>query len=125
MTNKLLLGFWRLLLPLPTSLWESRLPKMAQETYDGLAWMSEDHHRVREFVVLEIARQGKPLSPAYIAQALGLPDDRLAIILDELERGMTFLFRNEHGQVSWAYPVTADRTPHAVKLNTGDQFHAA
>ena len=125
MANKLFFGFWRLLMPLPSSLWESRLPKIAQETYDGLAWMAEDHHRVREYVVLEIARQGKPLSPVAIAQALDLPADRLAIILDELEKGMTFLFRNEQDQVAWAYPVTAERTPHAVKLDTGDQFHAA
>jgi len=46
-------------------------------------------------------------------------------ILEDLERHMTFLFRNDDGAVIWAYPVTVDRTPHHVKLSTGEQVYAA
>jgi hypothetical protein len=38
---------------------------------------------------------------------------------------MTFLFRNEEGAVTWAYPVTVERTPHRVSLSTGEQVYAA
>jgi hypothetical protein len=38
---------------------------------------------------------------------------------------MTFLFRNEHGAVEWAYPVTAARTPHRVAFSTGERINAA
>jgi hypothetical protein len=46
-------------------------------------------------------------------------------ILDELEKHMTFLFRDEQGAVAWAYPVTVDRTPHHVTFDTGEQVYAA
>ncbi len=123
--DKLLLGIWRCLLPLPSQLWERQLPKIAQNTYQGLSFMGEDHHRVRNFVVTEIPRLGKPISPAYLSQALDLPLERLVPILDDLERHMTFLFRNEQGEVAWAYPVTADQTPHRFTLNSNEQAHAA
>ena len=87
--------------------------------------MGEDHHRVRDFVVREIPRYDKPLSPETIADTLAIPLPRVQIILDELEQGMTFLFRNTEGAVAWAYPVTADETPHHVTFSTGEQVHAA
>jgi hypothetical protein len=46
-------------------------------------------------------------------------------VLDELERRMTFLFRNQAGAVAWAYPVTVDVTPHHVTFSTGEQVYAA
>jgi hypothetical protein len=90
-----------------------------------LEFMTEDHHRVRDFVVLEIPRAGKPLTPELIARALDLPLEQVADILNDLEHHMTFLFRNEAGAVAWAYPVTADTTPHHVTFSTGEQTYAA
>jgi hypothetical protein len=87
--------------------------------------MSEDHHRVRNYVVAALPRVGEPLSPAFIAQALDLPQTQVVDILDELERHMTFLWRNEEGAVTWAYPVTVDRTPHHVTFSTGERIYAA
>jgi hypothetical protein len=80
---------------------------------------------VRNFVVKELPYVGEPLSPEFVARALDLPVNRLDVILDELEKHMTFLFRNEHGAVAWAYPVTADTTPHHITFNTGEQLYAA
>ena len=37
-----------------------------------LAFMSPDHHVVRDFVVRELPRQERPLSPIQIAQVTGL-----------------------------------------------------
>jgi hypothetical protein len=65
------------------------------------------------------------LSPESIAQAVNLPVDRVVAILDDLEKHMTFLFRNEEGAVTWAYPVTVDQTPHHVALSTGEMAYAA
>jgi hypothetical protein len=91
----------------------------------GLGFMSADHHRVRNFAVRELAYARGPLSPEFIADRLNLPVDRVNIILEDLEKHMTFLFRNEQGAVAWAYPVTTDTTPHHVTFNTGEQLHAA
>jgi hypothetical protein len=120
MPNNLLLGVSRYLLPIPPFIWQRQISGEA-----NLDFMSADHHRVRDFVVTEIPKIGKPLSPATIAQALDLPPDRLSIILDELEKHMTFLFRDEHGDVEWAYPVTAARTPHHVAFSSGERIDAA
>ena len=87
--------------------------------------MSQDHHRVRDFAVRELPRVGEPLSPASIAQALDLPLVRTIAILDELEKNMTFLYRGDGESVTWAYPVTVDRTPHRVAFSTGEQTYAA
>ena len=125
MRNSLLLGLWRLMVPLPETLWQGQVTKGAEGTLANLAFMSKEHHRVRDFVVREIPCAGEPLSPEAIAGALGLPLARLIDLLDELERNMTFLFRNEQGAVTWAYPVTVDQTPHRVAFSTGEQGFAA
>jgi hypothetical protein len=87
--------------------------------------MSAEHHLVRNFVVSELPRIGRPLSPELIAQRLDLPEARVRIILEDLEKHLTFLFRNAQGAVAWAYPVTTDQTPHRVTFSTGEQIHAA
>lgn len=120
MADNLLLGVSRYLLPIPRFIWQRQVRGDAR-----LDFMSDDHHRVRDFVVTEIPKVGKPLSPAYIAQALGLPSDRLSVILDDLETHMTFLFRNPQGDVEWAYPVTAAGTPHHIAFSSGERSDAA
>ncbi|CAG0931847.1 hypothetical protein TFLX_02313 [Thermoflexales bacterium] len=120
MKNSLLLGLWRYLLPIPRFIWQRQVRDEA-----NLKFMSPDHHRVRDFVVMEIPRAGKPLSPDCIARALHLPADRLSFILDDLEKHMTFLFRNPQGEVEWAYPVTAACTPHHVTFSSGERIDAA
>jgi hypothetical protein len=65
------------------------------------------------------------LPPESIAQSTNLPVERVVAILDDLQKHMTFLFRNKEGAVTWAYPVTVDRTPHHVALSTGESAYAA
>ncbi len=120
MKNSLLLGLSRYMLPIPRFIWQRQVRGDA-----NLAFMSHDHHRVRDFVVTEIPKAGKTLSPDRIAQALNLPADRLSLILDDLEKHMTFLFRNPQGEVEWAYPVTAACTPHHIAFSTGERIDAA
>ncbi|HLF26465.1 MAG TPA: hypothetical protein VJG32_09015 [Anaerolineae bacterium] len=125
MRNQLLLGLGRRLLSIPPFIWQRQVKRNAQRARAGLGFMSDDHHRVRDFVVTELPSVGQPLLPGMIAQQLNLPPDRVGAILDDLERHLTFLFRNEAGAVVWAYPVAAAPTPHRFVANTGESLYAA
>jgi hypothetical protein len=120
MDESLLMGIGHHTLPIPRLIWQRRVRGDA-----GLDFMSQDHHRIRNFVVTELPRVGEPLSPEFIAQALKLPLDQVVRILIDLEQHMTFLFRNEQGAVVWAYPVTVDQTPHRMTFSTGERVNAA
>jgi len=87
--------------------------------------MTDDHHLIRDFVVRELPEYGSPLSPAMISERTGLDMDRVLSILEELERHLTFLVRDESGAVLWAYPVTAEKTPHQILFKTGQRINAA
>lgn len=125
MHDALLLGVGRYMIPVPRTIWRRRVAQAAPRIKAGLGFMTPGHHLVRNFVVTEIPRAGKPLSPEYISGKLNLPLARVQTILEELERNLTFLFRNPQGDVAWAYPVTSDQTPHHIAFSTGEQIHAA
>ena len=60
------------------------------------------------------------------AQQRDLVDlERVVEILDELEKRMTFLYRENGSAVSWAYPMTSEVTPHLIIFEGGGQVHAA
>jgi hypothetical protein len=46
------------------------------------------------------------------------------VILDQLERRKTFLFRSQPPAVTWAYPVTVDETPHRAVFSTGEEAYS-
>ena len=110
---------------IPRKDWEEGLAAVPGHVAAGLAFMTSEHHRVRNFVVRELPRAGSALTPEFIAGSLNLAMAQVRIILDELEKHMTFLFRNEQGAVTWAYPVTVDSTPHRVAFDTGESIFAA
>ncbi len=126
MKNSTLLGLGRHITPLPHLIWSRLIAKTAQKEAVRVASIrSEAHRLVHHFVVREIPRQGEPLSPEFIGQQLNMPVDQVTTILAELEQKRTFLFRNEQGAVVWAYPATADKTPHPLTFSTGEQGYAA
>jgi hypothetical protein len=125
MGNRLLKGFWKLMIPVPGALWEKRVAGSRKAIQASLGFMSEDHHAVRNFAVRELPVEGRPLPPELIAERLELPLDRVNAILKELEEHMTFLFRNGDGHVAWAYPVTVDETPHRLTFSSGETLYAA
>ncbi|HEX6505238.1 MAG TPA: hypothetical protein VF011_18490 [Terriglobales bacterium] len=90
-----------------------------------LAFMSHDHHAIRDFVVRELPRRDRPLSPIQIAQATGLTRQTVSAILAELERNLFFLVRNSEGNVTWAFPVTTSRTPHCLTFSSGEKIFGA
>ena len=87
----------------PEATWKERLARAPEEFRQLLRFMSEDHHRVRYYAVEELPHRGRPLEPEAIAQAVGLPDARVTAILEELERKLFFVLRNEKGK---PVPVT-------------------
>jgi hypothetical protein len=125
MNKKLLLGIARHMLPIPRWVWQSQVSQEAKHSDANLDFMAPGHHLIRNFVVRELPRVGKPLPPDFIAQSLNMPIAQVNIILDELEKHMTFLFRNEQGAVAWAYPVTVDVTPHRLTFSTGELVYSA
>jgi len=125
MSDTLLRGFSRYMIPIPRLLWRMQVSRRGKKIGAGLGFMSEEHHRVRNFVVRELPGAGEPLSPRFIGERLDLTVDRVVAILDELEKQMTFLFRDSQGSVAWAYPVTVDTTPHHVTFGSGEQVFSA
>lgn len=125
MNKSLLLGIWHFLLRIPRPIWQKEVAQSAMAGEKSLAFMTADQHRVRDFVVLELPRIIKPISPEMIAQSLNIELEQVVSILDELEKNLTFLYRNEQGAVSWAYPVTVEQTPHRVTFSSGEQIYAA
>ncbi len=125
MRKRIYLGSGQKMIPLPTFLWKMGISANAKKADKALGYLSREDHLVRDFVVREIPRRGKPLAPELIAKELDLPLDRVVAIIDKLERRKIFLFRNEDGDVLWAYPVTADATPHRVTFSTGEETNAA
>ncbi|GAB4531388.1 MAG: hypothetical protein Kow0063_10590 [Anaerolineae bacterium] len=125
MTQTILLGRGRQILEVPHTQWEKHLAEAPQHMQARLAFMSEAHHAVRYFAVRELARRGEALPPQVIARELELPLDRTRAILDDLERHLFFLVRDERGDVVWAYPVTVARTPHPLTFSSGERLYAA
>jgi len=125
MNKSLLLGIQHFLLRIPRPIWQQEVERSAITGRKALTFMTPDHHRVRDFVVMELPRLATPITSAMIAQSLSMELSKVILILDELEKNLTFLFRNEEGAVVWAYPVTVEPTPHRITFSTGEQIYAA
>jgi hypothetical protein len=111
--------------PIPSRMWRRVIARREKGTAHAVSFMTPEHHRVRNFVVLELPAAGQALAPDTIAGRLGLSVSRVVAILDDLERHLTFLYRDPNGAVAWAYPVTAARTPHRLTFSTGERINAA
>ena len=125
MRNKLMMGLWRYIFNVPSFLWEKQIAMAAKKFEKEHRFMTLAHRQVHHFVVRELPRVGQPMAPGYISENLSLPVDQVNTILDDLETHMTFLFRNKHREVVWAYPLTVEKTPHHVTFQTGESLYAA
>ena len=125
MNDTILVGQGRSITTIPRKEWEGHLSKIPEHFKIRLGFMTAEHHLVRYFVVSELLRVGVPIKPETISQKLNLPFTIVNTILDELEKRLFFLVRNEQGAVSWAYPVTVDKTPHRLTFDNGEALYAA
>jgi hypothetical protein len=110
---------------LPQETWKKHVVMESQHIPAVLDFMTDEHHLVRNLVVKKIARTGSPVSPAEISEILTLPQTKVLDLLDELEKNLFFLVRDSAGNVSWAFPVTAEKTPHKLTSDTGEKINAA
>lgn len=125
MEKSILISTGRDLTRVPGHHWQAHVAQNADESRNRLDFMTAEHHLVRKFVVRVLPRMGASISPEYISQSLKIPLSRVQVILDDLEKGMTFLYRDEKGAVAWAYPVTTAPTPHRVRFSSGEEIYAA
>ena len=110
---------------LPTADWKREFLAAVARGRRRLDFMSEEHHAIRRSAVTELVRTAQPIEPETFSQQLNIPFSRTVEILDELERNLFFLVRNDEGAVSWAFPVTTDQTPHKLTFSTGERLYGA
>jgi len=121
----ILIGRGQEITTIPRIEWERELANVPQYFAAKLSFMTPEHHRVRYCVVRELPLAGEPLSIEFIATQTHLSTDQVTEIFDDLERHLLYLYRNPQGMVAWAYPVTVDRTPHALTFSTGERLYGA
>lgn len=110
----------------PAETWIEHLERLRGHPSERLAFMTPEHHIVRNFAVAQLPLNNeKPLKAQDIAENLQLPPALVETILDDLEKHLFFVVLNSDRDVNWAYPVTAERTPHRLLFSTGERTFAA
>jgi hypothetical protein len=125
MEEKILLGRDQEILEIPQATWKQGLAHIPQHSQSRLSFMTHAHHQIRYFVVKEMVNTQKPIEPAFIAEKLNMPLELVKPILEELERNLFFLVRNDQGAVSWAFPGTVETTPYKMVFSSGEHLYAA
>jgi hypothetical protein len=125
MKGHILVGIGREIRREPDDAFVQAVKRLPARMACRLAFMTRNHHVVRDFAVREMPRQDGPLSPLQIAQVTVLDSQEVSAILADLERNLFFLVRDPDGCVSWAFPVTTSRTPHRLTFSTGEKIFGA
>jgi hypothetical protein len=125
MDEKILLGRDQKIIEIPRAIWEQHLAQIPQHSQSRLSFMTEAHHLIRYLAVKELVYRQKPIEPEFIAKELNMQLEQVNAILEDLERRLFFLVRNERGAVAWAYPVTVETTPHKLIFSSGERLYAA
>jgi len=125
-TNTILVGAQETINRVSDTGFKAALAKIRDQFAARLTFMTPEHHLVRNFVVRELPREnGRPIRVDRLAATLGLPLPKVQTIVEDLERHLFFLVRNEAGEISWAFPVTTEPTPHRLKFSTGERAYGA
>ena len=124
-SSHILMGIGREIRTVPDAAFVQSVEGLPTRMASRLAFMSPDHHVVRDFVVRELPRQERVLSLMQIAKGTGLGLRKVSAILAELERNLFFLVRDSDGNVSWGFPVTISQTPHRLTFSTGESTFGA
>lgn len=125
MSDWLMAGVWRLIVRLPPAIGSKRVGRLAERAREVVGAVSAQDRAVHHFVVRELPRFGMPVPPQHIADGLDLPLRTVIGILADLEAKKSFLVRSRGGDVVWAYPVTAEPTPHRIRFRSGETLYAA
>ena len=126
MNEVILIGQQHQIIEADAEQWRGQVMHSHHQPSTRLSFMTPDHHRVRNFTVIELPRNGgKPLSAQTISQRLSLPLSQVNTILDDLQQHLTFLVQQPVGEVRWAFPVTVEPTPHRLRFSSGERIYAA
>ena len=125
MNKPMMNGIWRFMIKVPPALWEKQIKKHRRHVLAGMGFMTPVHRRVHHHVVRSIPGRSTPLPSEEIAKALDLEIGDVNNILTDLEKHMTFLFRDKSGAVTWAYPVTVEKTPHHLTFDDNKTCYGA
>jgi hypothetical protein len=125
MSGQIIAGKGREFRNVPDDAFLNTVNHLPERMAERLAFMSRDHHTVRDFVVREMPRQRRTVSPQQIAMTTGFDLHRVPTILSELEEHLFFLVRNSEGDVNWAFPVTTDPTAHRLSFSSGENIFGA
>ena len=125
MADAILIGRGKTIAAVPRSVWVRELRSAPAAIARRLEFMSEEHHQIRNFVVRELPRVGKPIALDEISDALCQTRERTKRIVDDLEEHLFFLVRDDGAEVSWAFPVTVEETGHHLVFGTGERLDAA
>jgi len=124
--NTLLVGSGETINRVPDTHLKAAMAKIPESFAARLAFMTPEHHLVRNSAVRELpCEKGRPIKIDRLAATLGLPVARVQAIVEDLERHLFFLVRNAAREISWAFPVTTEPTPHRLKFSTGERAHGA
>lgn len=110
---------------MPAAQWQANVRSATNRMRQRLAFMSSEHHAIRNFVVSALPRMQRPILITEIARGVAIADTRVEQILIELERNLFFVVRNAGGDVTWAFPVTADPTAHHIDTGSGQRIFGA
>lgn len=97
-------------------------PERSKEFHPGITL---EHLQIRDYAIETLALTGKALQPATIERAFNKSKKRVEKILDDLQRNLVFIARDDQGAVTWAHPVTVNPTPHRLHLSEGEAFFAS
>ncbi len=126
MKDIILIGRGERILEVSAEDWRKHLAAARHHSSSRLSFMTGDHHLVRNFVVSELPRNhGDALRPEDISRRLNLSLTGVNAILEDLQKRLVFLVLNDAGEVSWAFPVTSQKTPHRLSFSTGERIFAA
>lgn len=125
MKETILMGVGREIHTVPDGAFVKSIKDLPARMAVRLSFMTRDHHKVRDFVVRELPRENKPLSPAQIAHVTGLSLQKVSAVVAQLEQNLFFLVRDRQGNVTWAFPVTTYKTPHRMRFSTGEKIFGA
>lgn len=123
--QSILLGRGREIHQISADHWKQHLDEVPEHSKSRLAFITEEHHQVRYYVVKELPRAGVPISAQKISQALNISLERVFAILDDLEKNLVFLVRGDSKKVLWAFPVILEKTPHRIHFSSGEKLYAA
>ena len=125
MSGTILVGDDREIRRMPDDVFRKAIAGLPARMASRLAFMTQNHYTIRNFVVREMPRYGRPLSPRDIGNSTALDQRHVSELLSDLEKRLFFLVRDSDGSVNWAFPVTTATTPHKLQFSTGENIFGA